>query len=138
MKITVKELFKEASDVIEELIEKMANIQEENEQMRIELLELKEASEREKVAAILEERSLTSMSKIASLRNGSLSKEEFERLKIIAESNILDSNFEYDKETKIATDYNIPETPMESLERRRQERAEMLYNDLQNFIYNYK
>lgn len=136
MKVTVKELFKEASDVIEELVEKVANIQEENEKMRIELLELKEASEREKVAAILEEKSLTSMSKIASLRNGSLNKEEFERLKIIAESNILDSNFEHNKETKIATDYNVPETPMEGLERRRQERAEMLYNDLQTIIYN--
>lgn len=133
MKETIKELFKEASDVIDELVEKLACVQNENEKIKTELLELKEASERKKIADILEEKSLTSMRKIASLREGTLEKQEFERLKIIAESNILDSNFEH--ETKIATYDNVLETPMDALERRRQERAEILYNELQSIIY---
>lgn len=134
MKETTKELFKEASDVIDELIEKVASKEEENEQLRIELLNYKEASEREQIATILEEKSLTSMAKIASLRNGSLDSKEFNRLKTIANSNLVDSNFEYgNTQVKVAEDK--PETPIEALERRSQERREQIYNGLQNIIH---
>ena len=125
-------LFKEASEVIDELIEKVASANNENDQLRTELQQYKEASEREKIAKTLEEKSLTSMAKIASLRNGTLDKDEFEKLRYIANSNILDSNFEIDKDQKIAEDKM--ETPLEAMERRKNERAEMIYESLQNII----
>jgi hypothetical protein len=72
------------------------------------------------------------MAKIASLRNGSLDPEEFERLKTICKANLIDSNFDYKREEKVAEDKI--ETPMESMERRSQERREQIYNGLQSII----
>jgi hypothetical protein len=129
---TVQEKLAQAISEDDNIIEKIAAVQDENDRIRIELLQYKEASEREKVANILEEKSLTSMAKIASLRNGSMDTQEFERLKIIADSNIIDSNFEHQREVKTAQD--LPDSPLEQMERRRQDRTEKIYNDLQSML----
>lgn len=133
MKDNTKELFKEASDIINELIEEVSDTRKRNQELENDLQKYKEASEREQIAKILEERSLTSMAKIASLRDGTISKTELEKLKIVADSNLIESTFEHSNSsiTKVAEEREIPDYTLEAMEARREQRAELLYNSLQ-------
>lgn len=128
-----KQLLKEASDLIKDLTDTIKDLKKENNNLSTENETLKEASEREKVARILEERSLVSYEKIASLRDGRIKKEEFERLKHLTEFETIDSNYEKNSSFDMSTS-SFSNHSLDSVEKRREERAEQFYNGLQNII----
>lgn len=127
-----KDLIKEAHDLISELLEKVASLENELGDKDKSVAALKKLNEQEKLASILEEKGNVSYEKIIALRKGEVSDTEFQKLKQLSEVEPL-QNFERIEEEKVASN-ELFEKAINSVEFRKQARAEAAYDALQSII----
>jgi len=126
-------LIKEAYDVVNQLKVDLAELTSKYETEHKELLQLKEAADREKLADILEEKGLVPFDKIVGLREGKLANEEVDNLRTMAQV-----DFEH------ATSVHKPKTASEEFHKaseearvsQREKRGEKLLEDLKD-LQNY-
>jgi len=128
-----KELLKEASDIIMNLLEENKNLKLEMSSIQKEASNYKGALEREKIASVLEEKNLAPYEKIVSLKEGNLSPDEENSLRALAnlDTAILSTN--YEAVEKNASDVSDSYDVGASI--RRDHRAQNLLDELQSLKY---
>lgn len=130
------DLIKEANDIVEQMTGEIVSLKEKYASIEKELNEFKEAAEREKIADILDEKSLVPYEKVVAYREGKLSKEENESLKSLAQINVDYISHEHQPTTKTAS-FDFREASEEASSLRRQQRAERLQEELESLKNNY-
>ena len=128
-----KDLLKEASDIITNLLEENKNLKLENTSLSKEANNYKGTLEREKIASVLEEKNLVPYEKIVSLKEGNLSIEEVDKLRALANLDTSMISANYEAVEKTASDVSDAYDIGASI--RRDHRAQNLLEDLQSLKY---
>lgn len=128
-------LIKEAHDIVSEMKEEIVSLKNQLDVEHKELIQLKNISEREKLASILDEKGLIPYNKVVDLREGKISKEEFENLKNLAQVNLEYATSSHNP-TKIASE-EFFDTSQGQRVFAREQRAQQLFDDLQALKNNY-
>jgi hypothetical protein len=128
-----KDLLKEASDIITNLLEENRHLKSENVSLQRDASTYKNALEREKIASVLEEKNLVPYEKIVSFKEGRLSSDDENTLRSLANLDTTLVTSSYEPVEKTASDLTDAYDVAASI--RRDHRAQNLLEDLQSLKY---